>query len=91
MSVITRFDWSVRGQYFSVLPARYCPLLLQILGSGNNIYVHTYVCVCVYIYIYDVIAEQNWHKKLPRCNITAWFWLDIDSIHQCSPQDFLKE
>ena len=24
MPVITQFDWSVRGQYFPVLPARYC-------------------------------------------------------------------
>ena len=27
MPVITQFDWSVRGRYFPVMPARYCPCL----------------------------------------------------------------
>ena len=47
LRVTTQFYWSVRGQYFTVLPARYCPclyscgshtinLVLQFLGSGNT-------------------------------------------------------
>ena len=56
----------------------------------NKSYICVCVCVCIYIYIYDMIEEQNCHKKLPRCNITARFWPEIDSRHQCSTQYLFK-